>query len=169
MKFWVVILIVFLAACSAPPTPLPVSTETPVPPTSTARYVVITRVVKRAVVVTATPQPLLAQDCINTAMTQSELTGCGALEWELAKEKLDRLISRIEFSPEDKEIFDQLQAEWQKQVEQNCEFFYGQFIADENGNLYYKGGSMAPMQRNFCMAEQYKRRIEDLKFAYFNY
>ena len=168
MKYWVVILGLFLAACSAPPTPVPISTDTPIPPTSTARYVVITLLTKQTVVVTTTPAPLLAQECVNNAMTQMELTGCGALEWQIAEEKLNETIARIEFSPADKRNFDQLQAEWQKQVENDCEFFYGQLSTDENGNLYYKGGSMAPMQRNFCLAEQYKRRIEDLTIAYLN-
>jgi uncharacterized protein YecT (DUF1311 family) len=53
-----------------------------------------------------------------------------------------------------------------KTVEKDCEFFYGQIYTDEDGNLHYEWGSMAPMQRGFCEAERYKQRIQELKFAY---
>jgi len=167
MKRWIIVLILSLVACSTPPTQLPLSTETPIP-SPTPQIIEVTRVVKveQTVVVTATPEPLLAQECVDTAHNQLELNSCAILEREFAKEELEKTISRIEFSQEDKQTFDKLQVEWQKQVEKECEFFYGQLYADDNGNFYYKWGSMAPMQWAFCEAERYKQRIEELKFAY---
>jgi hypothetical protein len=79
---------------------------------------------------------------------------------------LEKIISRIKFSPDEKQVFDPLQVEWEKQVEKDCELFYGWILSDENGNLHYKWGGMAPVQRGFCEAERYKQRIEELEFAY---
>ena len=168
MKYWVVSLVLTLIACSVPPTPFPLSTEPPILSTSTPQNIEVTRIVKikQTVVVTATPEPPLAQECLNKAWTQLDLNNCANLERELAKEELEKIISHIKFSPEEKQAFDQLQMDWEKQVEKDCEFFYGQILTDENGNLRYKWGSMAPMQRGFCEAERYKQRIEELKFAY---
>lgn len=168
MKYWVVILVLSIAACATPPTPLPVSTATSIPPTFTPQIIEVTRVVKieEIIVVTATPRPPLAQECLSDAMTQADLNNCANLERELAREELEKIISQIEFSPEEKQAFGQLQLEWQKQVEKDCEFFYGQILTDENGNLHYKWGSMAPTHRGFCEAERYKQRIEELKSVY---
>ena len=168
MQKWVVILVLSLVACSAPQTQLPLSTEALAPLTSTPQIIEVTRLVeiKQTVVITATPKPPLAQKCLNEARTQMDLNNCANLERELAKEELQKIISQIDFSREEKQAFDQLQVEWQKQVEKECEFFYGQLHADENGNLHYKWGSMAPMQRGFCEAERHKQRIQELKFAY---
>lgn len=168
MKYWVVILILSLAACNTPQTPL--STGIPVLLTSTPQVIEVTRIVKvqQTVIVTATPKPLLAQECLNEARTQFDLNNCANLERELAEGELEKIISQIDFSQEEKQAFGQLQAEWQKQVEKDCEFFYGQIYSDENGNFHYKWGSMAPMQRGFCEAERYKQRIEELRFAYLN-
>ena len=169
MKYWVIVIVLLLVACSAPPAPLPVSTETPIS-SPTPAIIEITRVVKieQTVVVTATPEPLLAQECFNNAVTQGDLNNCAISERELAKGQLEKTISRIEFSERDKQTFDKLQVQWQEQVEKDCEFFYGQLYTDNNGGFHYKWGSMAPMQWAFCEAEGYKQRDEELKFAYLN-
>jgi uncharacterized protein YecT (DUF1311 family) len=143
MKYWVVVFVLFLAGCVGSQTPLSIATENIIPISPTQQIVEVTRIVKieQTVVVTATPEPLLAQECFNTAVTQLELNGCAALERELAKEELDKTISQIKFSPEEKQLFDQLQEEWQKQVEKDCEFFYGQIYTDSNGKFHYKWDS----------------------------
>jgi uncharacterized protein YecT (DUF1311 family) len=170
MKYWVVIFILSLVACGVPQTQLPLSTESPIPVSPTPQIIEVTRVfrVEQRVVVTATPEPPLAQECLSSAQTQMDLNNCANLERELAKEELEKIISQIEFSAEEKQAFDQLQMKWRTQVEKDCEFFYGQIYTDENGNFHYKWGSMAPMQRGFCEAERYKQRTKELKFAYLN-
>jgi uncharacterized protein YecT (DUF1311 family) len=146
------------------------NTDTPLSNTSTLQIIEVTRIVRieQTIVVTATRMPAFAQDCLNNAITQIELTSCAALEAQLAKAEMERIISQIKYSSEEeKQEFNQLQSEWELQIVKDCEFLFAQIITDDKGNLFYKGGSMAPMQRNFCIAEQYKRRTEDLKFAYF--
>jgi uncharacterized protein YecT (DUF1311 family) len=88
------------------------------------------------------------------------------LERDLAKAELEKTVAQIKFTLEEKQEFDQLQEEWQKQIEADCKFLYGQIYTDSNGNLHYKGGSMASMQIGFCEASMYKQRIKNLKFAY---
>jgi len=169
MKYWIFIFALLIAACGTSQTQAPLATETPILFTTTPQIIEVTHrvVVIQTVVVTATPVPALAQDCLNIALTQSELTSCAGLEAGLARDEMEKMISQIKFSSEkEKNEFNKLQDEWEKQIKKDCEFLFAQIIKDENGNLFYKGGSMAPMQRNFCIAEQYKRRAEDLKFAY---
>jgi len=168
MKYWVGVFALFLAACVGSRTQLPTATETIILVSLTLQIVEVTRIIKveQTVVVTATPIPLLAQECLNSAVTQLDLSGCAILERELAKTELEKTIAQIKFTPEEKSLFEQLQEKWQIQVEADCDFLYGQILTDDNGNLRYKGGSMAPMQRAFCEAGKYKQRIEDLKLAY---
>jgi uncharacterized protein YecT (DUF1311 family) len=166
MKYWVLIFVLTLVACSPLKNQLPLSTATSIPPTPQVIQVTHIVTIKQTVVVTVTPKPPLAQECLNKAVTQGDLNNCANLERELAKNELDKIISRIKFSPEEKEVFDQLQLEWEKQVEKDCGLFYGWLLTDGNGNLHYKWGSMAPMQRGFCEAERYKQRIKELEFAY---
>jgi multidrug efflux pump subunit AcrA (membrane-fusion protein) len=75
MKFWVVILVLFLTACGISQTQLPLATETTISVSPTPQIIEVTRVIKveQTVVVTATPIPLLAQECLNNAMTQRYL------------------------------------------------------------------------------------------------
>jgi uncharacterized protein YecT (DUF1311 family) len=168
MKFWVVILVLSLTACGISQTQLPLATETTISVSPTPQIIEVTRVIKveQTVVVTTTPIPLLAQECLNSAVTQLDLNGCAISERELAKTELEKTIAQIKFTSEEKRLFEQLQEKWQIQVEADCDFLYGQILTDDKGNLRYKGGSMAPMQRAFCEAGKYKQRIEDLKFAY---
>ena len=134
---------------------------TPAPHTLTPNSIVVTHVV------TVTPEPLIAEDCFKRAVTQVDLNDCANKERELAKAQLDKLISKIIFSSEEKQNFDQLQGEWESFVEKDCSFLYGQVITTADGNSYYQRGSMAPMLRGLCEAKHYKERIEDLKVAYF--
>ena len=168
MKYLVGIFTLFLTACTGFQIQTPTLTKTVVVVSSTPQIVEVTRIIKveETVIVTATPIPLLAQDCLNTAVTQLDLNGCAILERELAKSELEKTIAQIKITPEEKRVFDQLQEKWQTQVEEDCNLLYGQILTDENGNLHYKWGSMAPMQIAFCEAGKYKQRIEDLKFAY---
>ncbi|MCC6298404.1 MAG: DUF1311 domain-containing protein [Anaerolineales bacterium] len=165
------ILAVFVVSCSAVETQLPANTETPIPNTSTPQIVEVTRIVNavQTVIVTATPEPLLAQDCFATAMTQADLNGCAAVESELAKAELAATISQINFSPDQKTAFEKLQTEWESRVWEECKFFYGQIIDDGNGHIHYAGGTMAPMRIGFCLADQYKSRTRELKFAYLGF
>ena len=145
-----------LVACSTPQTQMPSNTETPIPPTSTARYIVITHVIKveQTVVVTTTPEPLLAQECFNNAITQGDLNNCAAEERFSAQEKLENTISRIKFSLEAKKEFDKFQKEWEDLIERNCMFYYD------------KWGSMRPMQQSMCIALRIKERIKELEIVY---
>lgn len=111
MKVWIACFALLLAACVGVQTPLPVITETQLPPTSTATPpppIVITHIIRIAptIVVTATPEPLLAQECFNAAGSQRDLNYCSSLEVQLAKEELERVISQINFSPDMKSTFD---------------------------------------------------------------
>jgi len=175
MKYLVVFFVFVMVACSATQSPLTVSTETQLLPTSTVTPqppIVVTHIIRiePTVVVTATPEPLLAQECFNDALKQGELNSCANMESSLAKAELERIISLIKFSSDDeKQTFEELQASWELQVQLDCEFFYGQVVEDNNGNLYYAGGSMAPMRRAFCQADQYKNRIKELKYAYLGF
>ena len=168
MKYLVGIFALFLTACVGSQIQLSTATSSIIPVSSTPRIIEVTHIVKveQTVIVTATPIPLLAQECLNAAVTQLDLNGCAILERELAKAELEKIIAQIKFTPEEKLMFDQLQEKWQMQVEADCDFLYGQILTDDNGNLHYKGGSMAPMQRAFCEAGKYKERIEDLKLAF---
>jgi uncharacterized protein YecT (DUF1311 family) len=168
MKYLVGIFTLFLTACNWSQIQVATATETAIPISPTAQIIEVTRIVKveQTVIVTETPEPLLAQECLNDAMTQLDLNGCAALERDLTKAELEKTIAKIKFTLEEKQEFDQLQEEWQKQIEADCKFFYGQIYTDSNGNLHYKGGSMAPMQIGFCQASMYKERIKYLRFAY---
>ncbi len=168
MKFWFVPLALSLTACGISQTQLPLATETTIPVSPTPRIVEVTRVVKveQTVVVTATPTPLLAQECFDKAATQLDLNGCAALERDLADVELERIISQIKFSSEEKPTFNLLQEEWRKQIESDCEFFYGQIYTDSNGNYHYQWGSMAPLQQSMCTASRIKQRIKELTIVY---
>lgn len=169
LKYWVFVGTLFISACGTTQTQIPVvpsvtvsATETPILPTSTPDYIVV--------IMTATPgppKPFLAQECFTTAITQMDLNSCAVQEFELSKTELEKTVSEIKFSPEENQKFDQLQKEWQILIEKDCEFLYGQLYTADNGALLYKRGSMAPMLRGLCLAERYKQRTEDLKFAYF--
>ena len=65
MKYLGLILLFLLAACTSIQTPP--GTETPIPSTATPQVIEITRVVKveQTVIVTVTPEPLLAQRCFD--------------------------------------------------------------------------------------------------------
>lgn len=168
MKYWVAIFVLLLASCSEASTQHPPATATVVLASPTPQIIQVTRVVtiEQTVAVTETPVPSPAQDCFNKAMTQHEINDCAGLELEMADTELTRIISLIEFSPEDRKAFDELQGTWRQQIEKDCEFFYGQVIDDGNGHFYYKGGSMAPMKRSLCVASRVNQRIEELKLAY---
>ena len=156
MKCWVAILFLSLVACGAPQTQLSLNTETPVPSTSTPQIIEVTHIVKveQTVFVTVTPEPLLAQECFNTAMTQLDLNSCAAEERFSAQSKLEETISRIKLSPEEKQEFDKLQKEWEDLVERNCNFYYEEW------------GSMGPMQRSMCIALRIKERTKELEIVY---
>ena len=169
-KYWVFICALLVASCatSQAQTQESLVTGTPIlptsiPPSPTPDYIIVMRVV------TPTSIPALAQDCFDTALKQREIDDCAILERELAKAELEKIISKIKFTAEEKQEFDELQLEWDTLIQKDCEFLYGQIVTDENGNLFYKRGSMAPMLWALCVAEQYKRRIEDLKYAYLNH
>ena len=168
MKYWVAIFVLLLASCSETPIQPPLATATVVLASPTPQIIQVTRIVtiEQTVVVTETPVPSPAQDCFNKAMTQHEINDCAGLELELADTELTRIISLIEFSPEDIKAFDELQETWRQQVEKDCEFFYGQLVDDGNGHFYYKGGSMSPMRISLCISSRIRQRIEELKLAY---
>ena len=168
MKYWVSIFILLLTSCSETPTQPPLATATVVLASPTPQIIQVTRIVtiEQTVVVTETPVSSPAQDCFNKAMTQHEINDCAGLELELTDTELTRIISLIEFSPEDKKAFDELQETWRQQVEKDCEFFYGQLVDDGNGHFYYKGGSMSPMRRSLCISSGIRQRIEELKLVY---
>jgi len=155
MKYGVIFLILLLVACHALSTQLPLSTETPLS-SATPQIIEVTRAVKieQTVVVTATPEPLLAQQCFNNAMTQYDLNNCAAEERFSAQAKLDDTISRIKLSTEEKQEFDKLQKEWGDLIERNCMFYYD------------KWGSMRPMQQSMCIAFRIKERIKELEVVY---
>jgi len=167
MKYWGVLILLIVTACANSQSQLPVSTEKTVIPTL-ARYTLTPDFIVVTHVVTVTPESLMAEDCFKSAVTQGDLNGCANKERELAKANLEKLVSKIRFTPEEKQNFDQLQVEWEAFVEKDCSFLYGQVIATADGNLYYQRGSMAPMLRGLCEAKHYKERIEDLKLAYFD-
>jgi len=155
-KYWFLIFVSFITACGISETQLPLATETPVPLTSTPQIIEVTRVVnvEQTVVVTATPELLLAQDCFNTAITQSDLNNCAAEERFSAQAKLENTISQIKLSPEEKQEFDRLQKEWEDLIVRNCNFYYD------------KWGSMRPMQQSMCIALRIKERIKELEIVY---
>jgi uncharacterized protein YecT (DUF1311 family) len=171
MKYWSITFALLLVSCNVTQTQLPASTKTPIPSTSTPQIIEVTRVVNivQTVVVTATTEPLLAQECFDVAMAQRGLNDCAALESELAKAELESIISQINFSPDEKSAFDKLQVEWEERIWEECKFFYGQLVDDGNGHFHYAGGTMAPMRIGFCLADQYKNRTQNLKYAYLGY
>jgi uncharacterized protein YecT (DUF1311 family) len=156
MKYLVVVIALLLIACGTTQAQLPLGTETPIPLTSTPQVIEVTRIVKveQTVVVTAAPEPLLAQECFDKAITQSDLNNCAAQERFNAQTELENLISQIRFSSEEKLTFNNLQKEWLSQVESDCNFFYEQ------------SGSMGPMQRSMCIASRIRQRIKELKIVY---
>ena len=156
MRYWGFIVAFLLASCAAQLTPLPLSTETPIPNTSTPQIIEVTRVIKieQTIVVTVTPEPLLAQECFNNAVTQSDLNSCAAEERFTAQDQLDEIISRIRLSSEDKQEFDKLQKEWDNVIVQNCMFYYE------------KWRSMRPMQQSMCIAQRIKEHIQELEITY---
>ena len=160
LKYLVFVFALCINACGTTQTQLPLVTETSIPLTSTAQIIEVTRVVEveQTVVVTATFEPFLAQECFNNAMTQLELNGCAAEERFSAQEDLENTIllvkEKFNFSPEDEQAFDALQKEWEDLVERNCDFYYE------------KWGSMGPMQRSMCIALRIKERIKELEIVY---
>ena len=128
----------------------------------------VTREVKidRLVEVTPTPEPLLAKDCFDSAMKQGAINDCANLEYQLAVKELDETIAQIKIPEKDMQELEQIQATWQKQMEYECNFFASRTTTDENGNLQYIGGSMAPMDRGFCMANRTKERIKELQLYF---
>lgn len=156
MRNWGFIFIILLAACSSAQTSLSLATETSVPDTPTPQIVEVTRVVivEQTVVVTDTPEPLLAQQCFDNAATQLDLSGCAAEERFAAQTKLEQIISQIQLDPEEKEKFDQFQMDWEALIEQNCMFYYD------------KWGSMRPMNQSMCIASRIKERIKELEIVY---
>ena len=128
----------------------------------------VTREVRidRTVEVTSTPEPLLAKDCFDSAMTQAAMNGCAGSEYQLALKDLDKIVAQIKISEKDLQELKQIQVIWQKQMEHECDFFTSRTITDENGNLHYLSGSMAPMNRGFCMANRTKERIRELQLYF---
>jgi uncharacterized protein YecT (DUF1311 family) len=160
MKYGVFVFALFMIACGVSQTKLPFVTETPILPTSTSLIVEVTRIVKveQTVIVTATPLPLLSEECFKNAITQSDLNGCAAEERFLAQGDLENTIllikGKFNFSLDDEQAFDKLQKEWEDIVERNCNFYYE------------KWGSMGPMQRSMCVAARIKERITELEIVY---
>ena len=156
MRYWAALFILFLVSCSRTETQLPIATEPVVLVSSTPQIIQVTRIVpvEQTVVVTATPVPLLAQECFNQAITQSDLNNCAAEERFSAQAKLEDTISKIKLSPDEKKQFDKFQKEWEALIESNCTFYYD------------KWGSMRPMQQSMCIASRIKERINELKTVY---
>jgi uncharacterized protein YecT (DUF1311 family) len=155
MKYGVVALVLLLVGCSASSTQLPLTRETPIP-SSTPQIIEVTRLVRieQTVIVTATAEPLLAQECFNNAVTQNDLNNCAVEERFSAQEQLENTISRIKLPSIEKQEFDKYQTEWADLIERNCIFYYD------------KWGSMRPMQQSMCIALRIKERIKELKRIY---
>ena len=125
MKYWVVFFTLLLTACGISQIQFSTATETAISASPTPQIIEVTRIIKieQTAIVTATPIPLLAQDCINSAVSQLDLNGCAILERELAKTELEKTIAQIRFTPEEKSEFDELQERWRLQAEEDCDFF----------------------------------------------
>jgi len=155
MKYWGLIFALLLAACNTSQPKMPLSTATPIPNTSMPPIIEVTRVIEivQTVVVAATSEPLLAQECFDNAVTQGDLNGCAAEERFSAQAQLQETISRIELSSEVKQEFDRLQKDWKDVIERNCMFYYD------------KWGSMRSMQQSMCIAQRIKERIKELEIT----
>lgn len=148
------------------PSALPTVMMTPSP---IVHYIEITRVV--TVIPTeihaATHTPDAAQECFNQAMTQVEMNSCAALMRQIAEAELEMRFGQITYLPaDDKAILEQIILRWKDLAVQDCEFLYGKTITGSNGNLYYEGGSSAPMLMNICIAERIQQHIQELIYAY---
>jgi uncharacterized protein YecT (DUF1311 family) len=165
--------LLILAGCQAapiPPTSEIVLTEVTrvVEVPSPAERVEVTReiLVEKQVMVTSTPNPARADDCFQTAVTQFEMNGCAALEYDLVLAELETVFGQIGFDPETQSMLAQIQSEWQAQMERDCNFFYGRLIEHADGSQSYENGSMAPGLVFMCKAEQTENRISLLRQVY---
>jgi uncharacterized protein YecT (DUF1311 family) len=95
-------------------------------------------------------------DCYKTATTQSNLNECAAQTAEATyvqlKALLDELRDHMEAAQYQK-ILD-VQSEWEKVAKEHCEW-----EAD-----FFAGGSSQPMWIAGCLEQQYRQRIEALRF-----
>jgi len=170
---------VILTGCASPNIPLAVETtpETVIKEVtrvikvfSTPEKVEVTRVkyIDRLVEVTTTPTPGLADDCFKTAQTQSQLNNCASKRYELAMEQLETTLSTVleRLSPEEQRKLKQIQVEWKKQMERDCEFIYGQISQSADGNIIYQRGSAAPLFETSCKASRSEDRNKELYYAY---
>ena len=139
-KFYIVplVLALILTACSPEPTP---QIET-VPTLITVEVTRVVQITTAPVPATPVPPPddieieptreaigtsPTVQDCYQTASTQLELNACAQARQEESEAQMTALVTRVEawyaeFSEEDYQIFQQLQAEWQDLARRECEF-----------------------------------------------
>jgi uncharacterized protein YecT (DUF1311 family) len=164
---------------------LPACSPTSSPPLEPAP-ILITVESDRVIEITTTPvptTPLPAQDdieivpppaengttnCYQTASTQLELNACAQARQEESEAQMTALVTRVEawyaeFSEEDYQMFQQLQAEWQDLARRECEFQSRAVLIDTEGVLQYKGGSMAPLNFSECLVYKYEEREQALQ------
>lgn len=152
---------------NVPPSPSASPTAT-ITPTPIIQYIEVTRVVA-SVPVEMQPVamvPAAVQECFNQAMRQGEINSCAALMRQLAEDELYATFRRISLPEEEQALLEQILVNWQNLARQDCEFLYGKFLTDSNGNEYYARGSSAPMHMSICIAKRIQYHIQELKYAY---
>lgn len=99
---------------------------------------------------------VIAAECIDTAMTQSEITMCSLQSTEKSEDKLTALEINIQHSLDipQRELFTQAQISWRSMAENDC-------MIQRN---FYAGGSIAPSVYNSCMESRIEQRIKQINY-----
>jgi len=99
---------------------------------------------------------VLADECLDTAMTQSEITMCSLQSAKKVEDKLTELEISIQHSLDipQRDLFTQAQISWRSMAENDC-------MIQRN---FYAGGSIAPSVYNSCMESRIEQRINQIKY-----
>jgi uncharacterized protein YecT (DUF1311 family) len=97
-----------------------------------------------------------ADDCMETAMTQIDITMCSKDKALAMDQNLNTLVDKIDQTLElsQREWFNQSQLSWRTMAENDCLI----------QRSFYEGGSIAPSIYNSCMELRTEQRIEQIKY-----
>jgi uncharacterized protein YecT (DUF1311 family) len=149
-------------------TPLPTDTATPAPTldlTDTLATVLAEEI----------GTPIVASDdCYETALTQLEMNSCAIGRREELERQMAELLKALEkhyqlYSQEELEKFQSFQSEWEDLSKRECEFHSGMILVEDNGSLYYEGGTMAIASYNECMVQKYQDRLREYQRQLFEW
>lgn len=95
-------------------------------------------------------------ECMDTAMTQSEINMCSAEKAKNAQYQLNKLERDIleTLNSTQKEKLNKAQVNWRSMMEHDCQL----------ESSFFEGGSIRPTIFNACIESHHNERIEQIKY-----